>query len=159
MTAASMTEEQKESIEFKSEIKGDVKNIKENMSRFATKEELISQASNIKADLTASENKMLEKIMDMTKVFCSTKIDTVKFFSFFCLAALGLAVGSYWNLRVEMRSDAKEMRNEMKEMRTEINASINKLAELQTLNAKQSTEFQAEMRATLSKLEKSQNTK
>lgn len=58
-----------------------------------------------------------------------------------------------------MRSDAKEMRNEMKEMRTEINANINKLAELQTLNAKQSTEFQAEMRATLSKLEKSQNTK
>ena len=31
MTAAIMTEEQKESIEFKSEIKGDVKNIKENM--------------------------------------------------------------------------------------------------------------------------------
>ncbi len=151
MTAANMTEERKESIELKS----DFKHLKENMARYATKEELLSQANNIKADLTASENKMLEKIMEVTKSFYSAKVNKWKQLIVLILAGVSFGYTGYSGLRTEikevrtdLRAEIKEVRADTKEIRAELSA-----------NTKQLADFQAEMRAALSELKKSQNTK
>lgn len=114
------------------------------MSRFATKEELISQASNIKADLTASENKMLEKLMEVTKNFYNVKVDKWKQLIFLVFAGISFGYTGYSSLRTEI----KEVRAETKEIRVELGA-----------NTKQLADFQAEMRAALSEIKKSQNAK
>lgn len=158
MTAANMTEERKESIELKS----DFKHFKENMARYATKEELLSQANNIKADLTASENKMLEKIMEVTKSFYSAKLEKWKQLIVLILTCVSFGYGGYSVLRTEIKEVRTELRAEIQEVRAEIKevrADTKEIRAELRANTKQLADFQAEMRAALSELKKSQNTK
>ena len=137
MTTANMTDELKESIELKS----DFKHLKENMARYATKEELLSQANLMKADLTTSENKMLEKISETTKNFYNAKVDKWKSYMVTVFTILGISLTGFWNLKSEFRSEKAEMR-------AEISANTKKLEDLQ-----------ADMRIVLAEIKKSQPAK
>ena len=137
MTTANMTDELKESIELKS----DFKHLKENMARYATKEELLSQANLMKADLTTSENKMLEKISETTKNFYNAKVDKWKSYMVTVFTILGISLTGFWNLKSEFRSEKAEIR-------AEISANTKKLEDLQ-----------ADMRIVLAEIKKSQPAK
>ena len=137
MTTANMTDELKESIELKS----DFKHLKENMARYATKEELLSQANLMKADLTTSENKMLEKISETTKNFYNAKVDKWKSYMVTVFTILGISLTGFWNLKSEFRSEKAEMRAEL------------------SANTKKLEDLQADMRIVLAEIKKSQPAK